>query len=364
MSGGVDSSVGAALLAEAGWNVTGVTLKLWCYGESDEAATPRACCSLDAIEDARSVARRMDFPHHVIDATGEFRARVVAPFVEDYRSGFTPYPCAACNTHLKFGALFAHARRSGAEFLSTGHYVRSARAPRRDGSVEPALARAAHGGKDQAYALWGIDRATLPHLVFPLGELTKDEVRAHGARLGLARVAQKVESQDLCFVPDGDYAGFVAGELAAAGTPGAGAGAIIDQDGRRVGTHGGVAGFTVGQRRGLGVAADQPLYVTALEPATNTVRVGPEAALHSSTARFTGFNWLSLDPPADGEPVEAQIRYRHAPAAARLFAGAGDGTGRLEFAGPQRAITPGQSVAFYRGDRLLGGARLDRPLSR
>lgn len=366
MSGGVDSSIGAALLAEAGWDVTGVTLKLWCYGEGDDAASPRACCSLDAIEDARSVARTMGFPHHVLDESAEFRAKVVDPFVNDYLSGFTPYPCAACNTHLKFGSLFAHARRSGAEFLSTGHYVRATRAPRRDGSTEPALARAAHPGKDQAYALWGIGRATLPHLVFPLGELTKDEVRAHGDRLGLSRIAHKLESQDLCFVPDGDYAGFVAREVAAgrggaaAGGPAESPGPIIDEAGRTVGTHAGVAHFTIGQRRGLGVAAAEPLYVTALEPATSTVRVGSGAALRATEARFTGLNWLSLDPPGDGEPVEAQIRYRHAPARARLHAIGRPGEGRLAFDEPQRAITPGQSVAFYRGDRLLGGARLAR----
>ncbi len=367
MSGGVDSSIGAALLAEAGWNVTGVTLKLWCYGESDEAATPRACCSLDAIEDARSVARQVGFAHYVLDETAEFRSKVVAPFVADYLSGFTPYPCAACNTHLKFGSLFAHAKKAGLEFLSTGHYVRATRAPRRDGGVEPVLARAAHGEKDQAYALWGIDRATLPWLVFPLGGLSKTEVRAHGERLGLSRIAQKLESQDLCFVPDGDYAGFVAREVAA-GAAGsalpatATAGAIVDDAGRQLGTHAGVAHFTIGQRRGLGVAAERPLYVIALEPATNTVRVGSGEALLSSVARFTGFNWLSLDPPLDGEPVEAQIRYRHTPAPARLFV-EGDG-GRLEFDAPQRAITPGQSVAFYRGERLLGGGRLGRPLPR
>jgi tRNA-uridine 2-sulfurtransferase len=362
MSGGVDSSIGAALLAEAGWDVTGVTLKLWCYGESDDQATPRACCSLDAIEDARAVARQVGFPHHVLDETAEFREKVVAPFVEDYRSGFTPYPCAACNTHLKFGSLFAHARRSGFEFLSTGHYVRATRAPRREGGVEPALARAARGEKDQAYALWGIDRATLPHLVFPLGELSKAEVRAHGERLGLSRVAQKVESQDLCFVPDGDYAAFVTREAgpAAVERPGP----IVDETGRAVGTHRGVAHFTIGQRRGIGVATERPLYVTALEPATATVRVGGEASLLAREAPFTGFNWLSLDPPVAGEPIEAQIRYRHAPAAARLHLAPEGASGRIEFDEPQRAVTPGQSVAFYRGERLLGGARLDRPVSR
>jgi tRNA-specific 2-thiouridylase len=359
MSGGVDSSIGAALLAEAGWDVVGVTLKLWCYGESDDAQTPRACCSLDAIDDARSVARRVGFPHHVLDETAEFRAKVVAPFLADYRSGFTPYPCAACNTHLKFGSLFAHARRSGAEYLSTGHYVRATRAPRRGGDVEPALARAAHAGKDQAYALWGIDRATLPHLVFPLGGMDKDTVRAHGERLGLGRVARKLESQDLCFVPDGDYAAFVARET---GDSGAGfePGPIVDDSGRTVGAHDGVARFTIGQRRGIGVAAERPLYVTALEPATATVVVGGEDALLAREAPFTGFNWLSLDPPLDGEPVAAQIRYRHAPAPGRLFVEPDGARGRVVFDAPQRAITPGQSIAFYRGERLLGGARLAR----
>lgn len=377
MSGGVDSSIGAALLAEAGWDVVGVTLKLWCYGEADDEASPRACCSLDAIADAQSVARRMGFPHHVLDETAEFRARVVDPFVADYLSGFTPYPCAACNTHLKFGSLFAHAMKSGIGFLSTGHYVRAGLAARAaaPGDGEAALFRAAHGAKDQTYALWGIDRATLPRLVFPLGGMTKDEARAHGDRLGLGRVAHKLESQDLCFVPDGDYAAFVAREVAAgragaaaaAGPTGAAAaGPIVDAAGRAVGAHEGVSRFTVGQRKGIGIAAAQPLYVTALEPATNTVRVGPEDALYASEARFTGFNWLSADAPAPGEAIEAQIRYRHAPASARLFLDDDDdspGAGRLTFDAPQRAITPGQSVAFYRGDRLLGGARLARVAS-
>jgi len=346
MSGGVDSSIGAALLAEAGWDVIGVTLKLWCYGESDDEATPRSCCSLDAIADARSVALHMNFPHHVLDESALFKEKVVAPFVRDYLGGETPYPCALCNTHLKFGSLFAHARRSGADFLATGHY-----ASLRDGGVY----RAAHDGKDQTYALWGIDRATLPYLVFPLGGLTKDEVRAHGERLGLSRVASKVESQDLCFVPDGDYAGFVAREAGSAGTPGP----MLDESGAVVGTHAGLARYTVGQRRGIGLAAAEPRYVTALDPAANTVRVGPESSLLAREASFRDFNWLLPSAPLPGgEPVEAQIRYRHKPAAATLYAA----EGRLVFDEPQRAITPGQSAVFYRGDRLLGGARLSRPV--
>jgi tRNA-specific 2-thiouridylase len=219
----------------------------------------------------------------------------------------------------------------------------------RDGGVY----RAAHDGKDQTYALWGIARETLPRLVFPLGSLTKDEVRAHGERLGLSRVASKVESQDLCFVPDGDYAGFVAREAGSAGTPGP----MVDASGAVVGTHAGLARYTVGQRRGIGLAAARPQYVTALDPGANTVRVGAESALFARTASFRDFNWLlPSEPAAEGERVEAQIRYRHKPAPATLFAA----QGRLEFDEPQRAITPGQSAVFYRGDRLLGGARLTR----
>ena len=357
MSGGVDSSIGAALLAEAGWDVIGVTLKLWCYGESDDTATPRSCCSLEAIADARSVALHMGFPHHVLDESAAFRERVVAPFVRDYLAGETPYPCAQCNTHLKFGTLFAHARKAGADFLATGHYARIAPAPR-DSGEEPALWRSVHDGKDQTYALWGIARETLARLKFPLGGLTKDEVRAHGERLGLTRVAHKVESQDLCFVPDGDYAGFVAREagLAAVDRPGA----MVDGEGRVVGEHRGLTNYTVGQRKGIGLAAPDPLYVIALEPKANTVRVGRESELLASEVSFVDFNWLSADAPPPGRAVLAQIRYRHRPAPATLHLADG-GRGRLSFDTPQRAITPGQSVVFYDGDRLLGGARIARP---
>ncbi|MEP7028830.1 MAG: tRNA 2-thiouridine(34) synthase MnmA, partial [Candidatus Eisenbacteria bacterium] len=327
-----------------------------------DAATPRSCCSLDAIADARSVALHMGFPHHVLDESAAFRAQVVTPFVKDYLAGETPYPCSLCNTHLKFGSLFAHARKAGADFLATGHYARIAPAPRAASASgeasEPALYRAAHDGKDQTYALWGIARATLPRLLFPLGGLTKDEVRAHGERLGLARVAQKLESQDLCFVPDGDYAGFVAREAGAAAvdTPGP----MLDPAGRVVGEHRGLAHYTVGQRKGLGIAAAEPQYVIGLEPASNSVRIGPESGLLAREVAFTDLNWLPEAAPVDGRAVEAQIRYRHRPAPARLLCEAA-GRGRLVFDEPQRAITPGQSVVFYDGDRLLGGARIRRP---
>ncbi len=352
MSGGVDSSIAAALLAEAGWDVIGVTLKLWCYGAGDDAATPRSCCSLDAIADARSVALHMNFPHHVVDETEAFRAHVVAPFVRDYLAGTTPYPCAQCNTHLKFGTLFARARSAGADFLATGHYVQKREYALPGGGTEPGLARAKDREKDQSYALWGIARATLPRLLFPLGGMTKAEVRAHGERLGLSRTAHKPESQDLCFAPDGDYAGFVAREAVGAGANVEGP--ILDADGREVGRHRGLEHYTVGQRKGLALSAAAPRFVTALEPQANAVRIGSEAELHRTEARIADCNWLSAAEPVEGEAIEAQIRYRHQPAAARLF---GE---RLEFEAPQRAITPGQSAVFYRGDRLLGGGRIVR----
>jgi tRNA-specific 2-thiouridylase len=356
MSGGVDSSIAAALLAEAGWDVVGVTLKLWCYGAGDDAATPRSCCSLDAIADARSVALHMGFPHHVVDETEAFRAHVVAPFVRDYLAGTTPYPCAQCNTHLKFGTLFTRARRAGADYLATGHYARIVDYPLPGGGHETGIARAIDADKDQTYALWGIDRAVLPRLVFPLGGMTKAEVRAHGERLGLAAMAGKPESQDLCFAPDRDYAGFVAREAAASGAAVAPnrEGPVLDASGREVGRHRGLEHYTVGQRRGLALAAAAPSYVTALDPERNAVRVGPEETLFHADADLQDLNWLPAVRPAPGEPVEAQIRYRHRPAPGRLE---GD---RLRFEEPQRAITPGQSAVFYRGERLLGGARLAR----
>src|SRR5262249_17467604 len=257
MSGGVDSSVAAALLAERGFEVVGATLKLWCYEEREPS--PRACCSLEAIADARSIAVRLGFAHHVLDYREPFRERVIDPFVEGYLAGRTPYPCAACNADLKFGRLVEQARGIGADFVATGHYVRR---------IGDALVRAAHREKDQSFALWQVARETLPSLLFPLGELTKEAVRREAERLGLARVASKEESQDLCFVGAGGYAKFVEQEEggAAALRPGP----ILDDQGREVGEHTGLARYTVGQRKGLGrsigrASGGRPLYVVALE---------------------------------------------------------------------------------------------------
>jgi tRNA-specific 2-thiouridylase len=352
MSGGVDSAVAAALLAERGHEITGVTLKLWCYGRSP--VSPRACCTLDAIDDARRVARRMGFPHYVVEAEEVFRSRVLQPFLDGYAGGRTPYPCALCNQHLKFGDLMSRVDEVGASALATGHYARIGRLD--DGS--PALLRARDASKDQSYALALVPYAALARVIFPLGDLTKDEVRAEGRRLGLS-VWDKVESQDLCFVPDGDYAGFMTRSLGE--TRGVAPGPFLDREGRRLGTHRGIIHYTVGQRRGLGLPGEAPLYVLAIDAGRNTVVVGPRSALECAGLSTARVNWLAAHAPEPGAPVEVKIRYHHRPAAARIFPRA-DGSATVRFDAPQPAVTPGQLCAFYRGERCLGGGTIEQAL--
>jgi tRNA-specific 2-thiouridylase len=350
MSGGVDSAVAAALLAEQGHALTGVTLKLWCYGSSP--VSPRACCTLDAIDDARRVAARMGFPHFVVEAEEVFRARVLEPFLDAYASGRTPYPCALCNQHLKFGDLVRRMELLGAEALATGHYARVAPLP--DGSF--GLFRAADRTKDQSYALATIPYAVLPRVRFPLGGLAKQAVRDHAARLGLS-VWDKPESQDLCFVPDGDYAGFMVEKLGV--TRGTAPGDFVDLAGRRLGAHRGIIHYTVGQRRGLGIAAGEPLYVIAIDAERATVTLGPREALLAPGLLTEPANWLLPAPVAPGTGAEVQIRYHHRPAPARLHPHE-DGRVEVRFESPQSAVTPGQACVFYQGDRVLGGAAIAR----
>jgi len=352
MSGGVDSGVAAALMAEAGHDVTGVTLKLWCYGTSP--VSPRACCTLDAIDDARAVARRMGFPHFVVEAEEVFRARVLQPFLDDYSSGRTPYPCALCNQHLKFGDLVARMEAIGADALATGHYARVAALE--DGT--PALLRAVDRDKDQSYALALMPYAVLARVRFPLGGLDKDAVRAHGRRLELS-LWDKPESQDLCFVPDGDYAGFMVQSLGE--TRGSAPGPFLDRAGRRLGTHRGIIHYTVGQRRGLGLAAAEPLYVLEIDAARNAVIVGPRAALGAAGLVTDAANWLLPAPPAPGTRAQVKIRYHHEAAAATLVPRA-DGAVEVRFEAPQPAVTPGQLAVFYDGERVLGGAAIRHAL--
>jgi len=350
MSGGVDSGVAAALLAERGDDVTGVTLKLWCYGSSP--VSPRACCTLDAIDDARAVARRMGFPHFVVEAEEIFRERVLQPFLDDYAGGRTPYPCALCNQHLKFGDLVSRMELAGASKLATGHYARVERTD--DGGW--ALQRASDPDKDQSYALALIPYSVLARVEFPLGQLGKAEVRAHGRRLEL-KLWDKPESQDLCFVPDGDYAGFAERKLGE--TRGTRPGAFVDGVGRRVGEHRGIFHYTVGQRRGLGLAGSEPLYVIGIDSGANTVTVGRREELLADGLITSPANWLMPRPPRAGTRASIRIRSRHDPAAGSLEPLA-DGRVRVRFDVPQSAVTPGQLAVFYAGDRVLGGAPIER----
>lgn len=357
MSGGVDSSVAAAILVERGCDVVGVTMKNFCYSEVPEEHAAAACCSLEAIEDARAVARRLGIVHHVLDFEGAFREAVMDPFVAEYAAGRTPNPCVRCNRFVRFPQLWRKARLLGAEAVATGHYARAVTIE--DGRIE--LRRPVDRVKDQTFYLWGLSRPLLERALFPLGELTKAQVRDHAATLGLA-TADKPESQDICFVPDRDLKGFLAREAAArpalAATGRFAPGPIRDREGRELGTHPGSAYFTIGQRRGLGVAAGEPLYVTAIGK-VNEIIVGTSDELLTDGLEAEDVNWLldSGDLALGEFRANVQIRYRGTPAQARMRSLPGR-RARVRFDEPQRAVAPGQSAVFYDRDRLIGGGTI------
>lgn len=354
MSGGVDSSVAAALLVEQGYNVVGVAMRL-----APENAPPRpgrrgTCCSHDDFEDARRVAERLDFPFYVVDLREEFSARVIGNFVNEYLRGRTPNPCVTCNRAIKFDRLWYRAAALEAEYVATGHYARI----EPDGRGGHRLLRAGDAAKDQSYFLFNLGQRELARTLFPLGGLTKAAVRERARALGLAN-ADKPESQEICFVPDGDYAATV--ERAA--PPGAlRAGRIIDDQGRALGRHPGIHRFTVGQRRGLGVAAEAPLYVRAIDPDSGDVTVGPRSRLGAAGLVVSAVS-LVRPPAVEAREFAAavRIRYRHPELPATIRLGpAGQAEVRFTDCGP--AVTPGQACVFYQGEEVLGGGVIERAL--
>ena len=349
MSGGVDSSLTAALLARAGYDVVGITLQLYDHG----AATGRkgACCAGQDVRDAAAVAGQLGVPHYVLDYEARFRDAVIEDFADSYGRGETPIPCIRCNERVKFRDLLQTARDLGASALATGHYARRVRAA--DG---PALYRAQDTARDQSYFLYRTTRDELDFLRFPLGGLAKDKTRALARELDLP-VADKPDSQDICFVPQGSYADIVTRLRPEAGEPGE----IVDEAGNVLGRHRGIAHFTVGQRKGLGIAAAEPLYVLRLEPARRRVVVGPHSALAETRARLGEFNWLGDRLAAgEGRAVTAKLRSAQPPVPATLYADPDSGEAELVFAAPAGAVAPGQAAVLYDGERVLGGGWIRR----
>jgi tRNA-specific 2-thiouridylase len=345
MSGGVDSSVTAALLTEQGYDVVGVTLQLYDHGAA--VARKGACCAGQDIYDARRVADRLGFAHYVLDYETRFRAEVMEDFADSYLRGETPIPCVRCNQGVKFRDLLATARDLGADALATGHYVR-----RVMGARGPELHRAADASRDQSYFLFTTTREQLDFLRFPLGGLGKDETRALARRLGLA-VADKPDSQDICFVPGGSYARVVERLRPGAAEPGE----IAHLDGRVLGRHEGIINYTIGQRRGLGVGGEaEPLYVVALDAAARRVVVGPRQALARDRVRLSGVNWLDPAPlAAGGRRVQVKLRSAQEAASATLYPLAGAAGAQVLLDAPQFGVAPGQAAVFYDGSRILGG---------
>jgi tRNA-specific 2-thiouridylase len=352
MSGGVDSSVAAALLVAQGHRVIGVTMKTFCYQEAETELTgpTRSCCGLDGIMDARAVANRLGIPHYVFDVEREFTRDVIDDFVHEYAAGRTPNPCVRCNGNTKFRDLLRRGKMLGCDAIATGHYARIGA----DGDGRPVLLRGVDANKDQSYFLWALPPELLPQLIFPLGEMTKPEVRQIARELGL-ETAEKAESMEICFVPDGDYPRFL-GKRLGAGHAALAPGALVTTTGEVIGQHDGYARYTVGQRKGLGGGRSLPLYVIGTRPERREVVVGTMDELHRPDVGINEVNWLA-GKPSVGDAVQVQIRHR-APAVAATVASVDDHAIRLDFARPQRAISPGQSAVVFRGDVVLGGGRI------
>jgi len=350
MSGGVDSSVTAALLQEQGYEVIGVSMRVWdptAFFAETECGS-QTCCSPDDVRDAGRIADQLEIPFYVVDFEQEFRRLVVDDFVNEYYSGRTPNPCARCNRLVKFGLLLDKAAGLGADFMATGHYARIEQGD--DGFFQ--LLKGRDPKKDQSYFLFGLTQAQLSRSLFPLGSLAKPEVRELAARFNL-RVAEKKESQEICFIPDNDYVRFIEAERSFGDL----SGDIVTRDGTVVGRHRGAHRYTVGQRRGLGIAWKEPLYVLGVDALRRRVVVGPKEELYRVDLTAADLNWIMPAPDAEFATT-CRIRYRHQPVPCRVTPLEGDRV-KVRFDQPEKSITPGQAVVFYQGDRVLGGGWIE-----
>ena len=349
MSGGVDSSAAAALLLEQGYDVVGITLKLWpqdCVSRAEDK-----CCGPQAVTDARAVAHQLGIPYYLIDEAADFQKQVIRYFAEEYKAGRTPNPCVMCNEKLKFGTLINRARQLGADYIATGHF---ARIERDSNGRRYLLKRGRDARKDQSYFLFSLRQEQLAHALFPLGDLTKDDTREI-ARESDLKTADKDESMEICFVPDRDYGRF----LEQAKLVERHRGEIVDVHGRMLGYHDGIEFYTIGQRKGLGISSPKPLYVLELDPAANRVIVGNESLLERDEFTVERCNWILFEEPPGPMEAMAKIRYNH-PGVAATVAPLRNGSARVNLHTPQRAITPGQACVFYQDDCVVGGGWITR----
>ena len=351
MSGGVDSSVAAALLKEAGYHVTGITMQIWPRGEQENGSNGfDSCCGIGAVEDARRVARILEIPHYVMNFRDIFAEKVIADFCQEYSLGRTPNPCIRCNQYIKFGTLMEKARELGADLIATGHH---AKVEKDESTGIFLLKKGVDPQKDQSYFLYPVTREQLSHTLLPIGNFTKDKIREMASELSLP-IATKPESQEICFIPDDDYPRFLKDYIPEAARPGP----ILDKQGNIIGRHQGILAYTIGQRKGLGISAREPRYVIAINPQGNNIIVGSKEEACGNELIALRLNWISVTEPKASMTAKAKIRYRHQEAEVEVTPLA-DSRCYVKFKEPQMAITPGQAIVFYNEDIVIGGGTIE-----